>query len=290
VYSLSDEHDEWSDTEDLVPEEPRVPAALRPLFPDGETVGEVGGLTIYAHGGAPYFGSTQAVEATPQEMDAWRTQWAQVEKAQQVFRTRMEWAQAAYEAAAKQALADLAEAMEPWKAAEADLKERSLALAAKLHEHRTAAEEWEKEREVKRQAHLDTIHGPRVLVLYKPVQLSSANQADHIARVHLVTCGRRAKRSEDVWGNKHNDEGLRANDAWARLTHPKDWISNGFGGSNDKNLRVKFCAFCKPWTVFQEHLDQELFPRPLYDRGAFYLGSIRLTELPEAWADSMKEK
>lgn len=292
VYSLSDEHYEWADTEEFTAEAPRVPDALKPVFPDGETVEELGELLVYIIGTKPTFGSLEAVEATPQEMAAWRAQWALVEEAQQAFRARLEEAATAYETAAKEALADLAEATKPWAPVEADLKARSVALAAKLHEHRTAAKEWEKAREEKQQAHLDTIHGPRALVLYKPESLSSRRQADHIARVHLVTCSRRAAKNQASWVSPppwDNDEGLRANDAWERLTRPEEWI-RGLWGDLAKNLRVKFCSSCKPWEVFQEHLDEEPFPRPLYHQGDFYLGNIRLTDLPGAWAANLKQE
>jgi hypothetical protein len=294
VYSLSDEHSDWADLDDLVPEEPRVQPVLQPLYLDGDTVDTVDDLNIYYSPlgkEAPHFGQGQAVEATPQEVAEWRAQWAEVVKAQETFRARMQWAATAYEAAATQALSDLAEATKPWEPVEADLKARSLALAAKLHEHREAAEKWEAERETKLQEHLDTLHGPRALVLYRPASLSSAKQADHIARVHLVTCTRRAKTTSGVYGDriKFTGEGLRANDAWARLANPKKWIYSGYGGDDAKNMRVKFCAFCKPWTVFQQHLDTEPFPTPQYQQGTFYLGPIKLTDLPDAWTKSLKE-
>jgi hypothetical protein len=290
VYSLSDEHDEWADLEDLVPEKPRIPDSLCPVFPDGDTVDEVGELTIYAHGDeAPYFPEGgESVEATPQEVAEWRATWASVEQAQQALRARLHEAAEEYERVAKEALADLAKAMEPWAPVEATLKGRSLELAAKLHEHRTAAKEWEAAQEAKEQEHLDTIHGPRTLVLYKPESLSSRRQSDHIARVHLTTCGRRAKKGGGGFlpTGWDNDEGLRANDAWQRLTHPDEWI-RGTWGDISKNMRVKFCSFCKPWTVFQEHLDEVPFPRPRYDsRMNAWVGEVRLTDVPDAWAAS----
>ncbi|MFD8648673.1 hypothetical protein [Streptomyces mirabilis] len=288
VYSLSDEHYQWSDMDDFEPTMPRIREALRPLYPDGETVDEVSGLAVYVSGSTPSFGSEQAVEATPQEMDAWRTVWAGVEEAQQAFRTRMEGLRIAFEQGAKEALADLTEATKPWAPVEADLKARSLELAAKLHAHRTAAKEWEQEREEKRQEHLDTVEGPRVIVLYKPNSLNSHRQADHIAKVHLLACKRRAKLPVPTGRSQHADEGLRAGEAWYRLTHTDEWTRTLWGGST-KNLRVKFCSFCKPWTVFQEHLDD--FPWPLFDGQLnAWVGEVRLTEIPEAWTASRSVK
>jgi hypothetical protein len=291
MYSLSNEHDvEWADVEDLVPEPPEIPDALRPFYPTGETVEHVEDLQILAFNGeAPYFARGEpSVEATPQEMAEWRAAWAEVTKAQQAFRARLKKAQEAYDAAAREALADLAEATQPWLAVEATLKARAAELAAKVHAHRTAAKEYMAKREAKEQEHLDTIHGPRVIVLYKPKSLSSQKQADHIARVHLVTCKRRAELPAPVGQSLPDDEGLRANEAWHRLTHPDEWIRSVWGDVG-KNMRVKFCSFCKPWTVFEEHIDG--FPRPRYNgRMNPVLGDLRLTDLPETWTNSLRSQ
>ncbi|MFJ4902919.1 hypothetical protein [Streptomyces sp. NPDC088727] len=274
IYRLDNEHDfRWADLEEFVPEQPKVPDALQPFFPTGETVDEVGELSIYAFDDeAPHFAEGEgSVEATPEELAEWRALWTSVEEAQQVLRRRLEEAQAAYEETARQALADLATAMEPWAAVEATLKERSSELAAKLHVHRTAAEEWKKAREEKEQEHLDTIEGPRVIVLYKPKSLGSRNKADRVARVHLVGCKRRAQSS---------NAGLRAGEAWNRLKSPYDWIRGTWSGDGEK-MQVKFCSFCKPWAVFQEHIED--FPSPRYSNQGTTLGEIRLTDVPEGW-------
>lgn len=292
VYSLADDHYQWADLEDLVPEAPEVPASLRPLFPTGETVDEVDELSVYSYGGeAPYLHeSEQAVEATPQQMAQWRAVWAGVEQAQLAFRSRLEEARTAYEATAREALADLAEATKPWGPVEAVLKAHTAELAAKLHSHRTAAKEWKQAQEEKKQAHLDTIDGPRVIVLYKPVSLSSRKRTDHVARVHLMECGRRPKKHSPVYSDGYgydNDEGLRAKDAWQRLGAPDQWIRSAWPDVSG-NLRVKFCSFCKPWLVFEEHLDG--FPRPQRTApGVMSLGKIRLTELPDSWSQHLME-
>ncbi|MGW1436803.1 hypothetical protein ACWD7M_16330 [Streptomyces griseus] len=282
IYRLSDEHDyTWADLEDLAPETPSVPDELKPFFPTGETVDEVGELHVYGHSSPKFASGDEAVEATPQEMAEWRAVWADVEQAQQALRVRLKGAQEAYEAAAKEALADLATAMQPWAAVETVLKERTAALAATLHSHRQAAEKWQAEQEKKQQEHLDTIEGPRTVVLYKPKRLSSHNKADHVARVHLVTCKRRAAKSAAVGGRHDNDEGLRAGEAWKRLTSPRDW-TRGYMDREVANLRVKFCSFCRPWTVFEEHIKD--FPRPRYSsRMTPVLGEVMLTEIPDNW-------
>lgn len=143
VYSLSNEHYDWAEVEDLAPDVPELPDELLPLFPTGETVGEVDDLSTYGFDGeAPHFGGSQeSVEATPQEMAEWRAVWGGVEEAQRVLRVRLWSARVAYETAAKEALAELTEAMKPWAPVEATLKARSSELAAKLHSHRTVAEQ-----------------------------------------------------------------------------------------------------------------------------------------------------
>jgi hypothetical protein len=291
IYQLSDEHFEWTDLEDLAPELPTIPAALRPFFLAGAA--EVGDLFIYAHGSsAPRFAQgDEAVEATPQEVAEWRSTWAKVVHSQRVFRKRLKDARVAYEAAAQEALAELAEATKPWAPVEDVLKTRSAELAANLHAHRTAAEEWKEQRDAKEQEHLDAIDGPRVIALYKPKSLNSHRQADHIARVHLVTCQRRTAKGPGAVASLaagwDNDEGLRANDAWRRLADPGGWVFNGHGGDG-KDMQVKFCSSCKPWTVFQEHIED--FPRPRYTRTrAVMLGEIQLTDYPESWQQQDKE-
>lgn len=286
VYSLSDDHYfAWADVEDLVPEAPEIPAEVRPLYLTGGTVEDVDALSIYAFGGdAPEFSEADlSVDATPQEMAEWRAVWASMEEAQQAFRARLKEAQEAYEAAAQEALAGLAEAMKPWAPVEATLKARSAELAATLHAHRTAAKEWKATKQAQEEERLDAIHGPRAIVLYKPKSLSSRNTADHVAKVHLVSCTRRAKKATGGFHMKgwDNDEGLRANEAWHRLTHAEEWVRSG-SIHDDQKMRVKFCSFCKPWTVFEEHIED--FPRPRYDgRMSVVLGDIRLTDVPDAW-------
>lgn len=283
VYRLDNEHYfQWADVEDLAPEQPEIPDALRPYYPTGDTVEDVEDLRVYTYDGAPHFAeSEQAVEATPQEMTEWLAVWAEMGQAQQAFRDRLDKARAAYEAAAQEALTELGEAMKPWLQVEATLKARAAELAATLHSHRVAAEEYAAQREAKRQEHLDTINGPRAIVLYKPNSLNSRKQTDHIARVHLVTCKRRGKLAAPTGHDRHADEGLRADEAWRRLTHADDWTRTLWGDAA-KNLRVKFCSFCKPWTVFQEHLPD--FPRPRYNgRMQILLGEIQLTDIPETW-------
>ncbi|WP_168713684.1 hypothetical protein [Streptomyces sp. A0642] len=284
IYRLDNDHDfEWADLEEFVPDEPKVPEELRPLFPTGKTVDEVGELRIRAYDDEPprFSEGEASVEATAQEMAEWRAAWARMEEEQQALRARLRGAQEAYEATVREALADLAEAMKPWGAVEAVLKERAAELAEKLHIHRTAAEEWKAAREAKEQEHLDTIDGPRVIVLYKPNSLGSGKQADHIAKVHLVACKRRNTKGQWFGASRmDDDEGLRAGEAWYRLTHPAEWIRSAFWG-NTKAMRVKFCSACKPWTVFQEHIED--FPTPCYSNQGMTLGGIRLTDIPEGW-------
>ncbi|MFE0490122.1 hypothetical protein [Streptomyces griseoaurantiacus] len=290
IYRLSDEHDlQWADVEDLVPKQPTIPDTLLPFYPTGDTVEDVEDLQVYTSGGAPHFAESElAVEATPQEMAEWLAAWAEMGQAQQTFRDRLDKTRAAYEAAAQEALAELGEAMKPWLQVEVTLKARAAELAAMLHSHRVAAEKDAAQRETKRQAHLDTIHGPRAIVLYKPKSLNSHRQDYHIARVHLVTCKRRSKLSIPVGYDRHADEGLRAGEAWRRLNGADEWTGSLWGDAA-KNMRVKFCSFCKPWTVFQEHLQD--FPRPHYDRqGGAVLGEIRLTDIPEVWTNEYKEQ
>lgn len=288
VYRLSNEHYEWADVEDLAAEPPNPPAELLPFFVTGDTVADVDDLHIYGFGEAPHFAeSDEAVEATPQEVAQWRSAYADVARAQEAFRERLGAAQKAYKAACQEALAELAEATRPWQPVEAELKSRTAALAAKLREHRDSAKEWKAEQEARRQEHLDAVEGPRALALYKPVSLSSRRQADHIARVHLETCKRRAKLPVPMGHARHADEGLRANEAWHRLSNPNEWIQSSWGDLGE-NMRVKFCTFCKPWTVFQEHIDD--FPWPLFDgRMNAWVGEVRLTEIPEAWTESSKK-
>ncbi|MFI1796618.1 hypothetical protein ACH427_04560 [Streptomyces sp. NPDC020379] len=275
VYSLSNDHYDWADLENLAPEPPKIPDTLLPFYPPGETVDDVDELTVYAFGNEPphFVKSGECVEATPQEMAQWRAAWASMEEAQQAFRARLEEARTTYEAAAREALADLAEAMKPWAPVDATLKARTAELATKLHAHSTAAKEYMAKKEAEKQEQLDAIHGPRVIALYKPKKLHTRNKADHVARVHLMTCKRRPNQMG-------NDEGLRAGEAWERLKSPVEWTRSGYD-TGGKNMRVTFCSFCKPWTVFQEQIDD--FPRPSYARYEFTLGEIKLTNIPEAW-------
>jgi hypothetical protein len=261
VYRLSDEHHGWADLDDLVPEAPGLPAALFPLFPTGERA-EADGLAVY--GGdyeAPHFAaSDESVEATPQEMAGWRAAWDGMEQAQRAFRARMETARDAYEATAREALADLTRALEPWEPVEVVLTARSAELAATLHARQAAARQLAEERHEKEQTELDAVHGPRVIVLYQPRIRGERN----VTRVHLVDCTRRV--TADV-------EPLRAGDAWDRLVR----LSGDSPG-----MRAKFCGSCRPWKIFAEHIDG--FPRPRRTMGwGPILGQVPLTEVPVAW-------
>ncbi|WP_428957879.1 hypothetical protein [Streptomyces sp. cg35] len=287
VFRLSNEHYEWSDNEDLVPAEPTVREELKPLYLTGDQVGDVDSLHIQAHGRAPVFSEDDlALKATSQEVAQWRAAYADVEQAQQALRDRLKTAQAAYEAEAGAALAELDKATALWRPVAAELERRSAELAAELQAHREAAKEWKAAQDAKEQEHLDLIEGPRALVLYKPASLGSARQTDHIARVHLVDCKRRKPQLGESSPYPATDPmldnvGLRAKDAWYRLNHVSKWLPTAFAAQQG-DLRVKFCNFCKPWTVFQEHIDD--FPRPVFARPQQpMLGAIQLTDIPTAW-------
>lgn len=244
VYRLSAEHSAWSDNDDTQPDRPETPAELKPLFLSGDTVEDVDDLGIYHDypSETPHFHEDSfALEATPEEVAEWQRVYAGVEKAQHRYRVNMQAALKAYQRAHRDALTELSKATGPWLSVEAELKERSTALATKMAAHREAAEKWKKEQYDKEQAHLDTIHGPRVIVLYEPSNLSGQNKAGHIARVHLADCKRR----------RGSSVRMRAGEAWEALTGP-DWPRASWPGSQ-RNLRVKMCSFCKPWTVLAEH-------------------------------------
>lgn len=290
VYRLEDEEaHEWTDFDDdeVYPQQPRISTELRPWFTAGEEVEELDDLTVYGFMDPPTFASSAAIEATPQELAEWKAAGERYLDVAGAFRNRMAEAARRYEETYEEGVRELRAALAAYKPVEEQLKSRGTELAAKLHEHREAARKWKEERREKEQTHLDTIHGPRVTALYKPESLSSRKQTDHIAKVHLTDCKRRAKRAASVGQVLHDDEGLRADEAWRRLTNPDKWIRSVWGDLG-KNMRVKFCSFCKPWTVFQEHLDD--FPRPLYNsRMEPFLGEVQLTDIPDAWVDVPRE-
>lgn len=248
VFHLEDEHSDWADMDDdaVYPERPTVPGELQPLYTVGEEVDDVDDLHVYYGGHAPTFGSQGgAIEATPEELTRWTTAWAAYQKATATYRRMMEAATTQYEAAHQEGLQVLRAAMEGYRPVEEALKAKSVELAAKLHAHHEAAEKWEQEQEEKKQANLDAIHGPRVIMVYEPKNIGGANRADWYARVHLVTCKRRPQGSPRP---------LRANDAWEKLTHPQSWDSVAHP-ELAKKAKIKLCSSCKPWTVLMEHAD-----------------------------------
>lgn len=247
VYRLANEHYTWSNGDDMRPDRPDVPNELKPLYLSGDVVGSVDGLHVFSYPGeTPSFSEdSDAVEASPEEVTAWRDVYAAVEKAQHRYRVNMEAAFKVYQRNHREALAELAKATEVWLPVEAELKERSTALATTLAAHRDAAERWKAEQEEKEEARLDSIHGPRALVLYEPKELHGGKRRDHIAQVHLATCGRRRSSA------RHRGDYLRAPEAWAKLTSP-DWPPASWNRDRT-NLLIKLCSSCKPWTVLAEH-------------------------------------
>ncbi|MCP9209592.1 hypothetical protein [Streptomyces cucumeris] len=294
VYHLSSEHSDWADMDDYMPRQIAVPTDLQPLFLTGKIVPDVNQLHVWAGSSGPEFDHGDAsMEATPPEAAEWLDAYAEVALAQRTFREKVEDAQRGYEAAQRKALAGLAQAMEKWRPVEGEMKRRSAALAAKLHALRTAAEQRKQEQEEQAQKEQaqkeqaqkeqDATDGPRGIALYKPKRLDSRNRADHVARVHLMDCRRRAKTS-GAWTSydpMSNDLGLRPGDAWYRLTHPEEWIRSASVHSRG-NLRVKFCSSCKPWVVFQEWI--YAFPQPRRDAHGFMLAGVQLVDAPQEWA------
>lgn len=266
VYQLHSEHWDWADVDDdeVYPEKPRIPKELMPLLTQGDPVDDVDDLTIYGNRDdvATFSEDNQAVEATADELEAWKAEGEQYWRAGEAFRRRMVAATTTYNNAFEEALRELQAAAEQYKPVEEALKSGSLKLAAKLDAHREAAGAWEEAQEAKQQAHLDAIHGPRVVLLYEPKSLHSANQADRIARVHLVSCKRRPKAGYP--------ERLRAHEAWEKLQDPH-WPRDMWDHYRS-SMRVKLCASCKPWTVFAEHAD--VTPQMIAK-------AVKLTEWPE---------
>lgn len=266
VYRLEDEGDhEWADfyDDEVYPQQPRVSTEFRPLFITGEEVEELDDLRVYGFTDPPEFSGTAAIEATPQELAEWKAAGDRYLDVAGAFRRRMAQATLQYETAYEDGMRDLRAALTGYRPVEEQLKARGTELAAKLHEHREAARRWKEERYEKEQAHLDTIHGPRVVMLYEPHHLGSPNKANHIAKVHLETCNRQRGKDKVV--------PLRAQDAWRKLTDYSEWLPATWPGQA-KNLRVKLCSFCKPWTVLMEHADVTVED---------FRTSIKLSEWPE---------
>lgn len=270
VYRLENEHD-WADIEEFQPERPDTPDELQPLHLCGDEVDYVDDLRTYSdhNDQVRFYEDQQAVQATPAEVAEWQRRYAEVEKAQGHYRQRMAEALTAYEMAHRDAVAELNRVTQSWWPVERELETRSLQLAVLLSDQRQAAEQWKEERDAREQAHLDTIHGPRVLVLYSPSNLSGRNKAGHVAKVHLVDCGRR----------RGTGRAVRANAVWEELTNPKDLVY-GHWPDAEKNLRIKLCASCKPWTVLIEWLGLT----------AEDFHKIKLDDWPDGLADDLNKQ
>lgn len=278
IYALDYLHD-WADVDDLVPEKPVTPDDLKPDLVSEETVGDVDELFInkpYGDDESPeFYEESRSVDASPEELAGWLQAGQQYAVAQQRYRARIEEAATAYEAAVKVAQAELRLAMQAYAPTDEQIRARSKELAATLHSHREAADQWRDAQEEKKQAALDAEHGPRQILIYPPKHVDSANRQDRIAKVHLSSCNRRPK--------GHPLKGAqRAHDAWKMMKDPNSFSMYGW---KVERTEFKFCSSCKPWKVFQEHIKD--FPKPTYRRSADTpkLGPVLLTELPDNWHD-----